>query len=100
MPDPDITVKYPLRDWSSVWRRLQNGVLGSSAKGILYLIIHEKVGTRERGNRLMPGRFPSPLCSTCTETDTISHRYLNCSRVSESWDWLKAKLVTLDSLIS
>ena len=51
-----------------------------------------------RGHRLMPGRFPSPLCPRCGEEDeSIEHGYILCIYVSESWVWLRSIIDLLDS---
>ena len=70
-------------------------------KGYFYLIIHERVSTRDRGHRLMPLRFPSNLCLHCgVDRDTYQHRYLYCPFASEVWDWVWSIAVKLDPLIS
>ena len=70
---------------------------------MLYLLIHQRIGTKERGNRLMPGRFPSPACPRCLTQheplgipETICHRYSECLSVISCWEWLRSKLVLLD----
>ena len=89
LPPPNIVLKLPEQNWSLTWERLQNGSLSPEARSYLYLIVHERVSTRDRGHRLMPQRFPSNLCLHCgTEVATYQHRYLYCSFVSDIWDWL------------
>ena len=103
LPDAPIEIKYPDRDWNLVWSRLESGVLNSKSRSILYLIIHERVNTKERGHRLMPGRYPSPQCPRCRVSDsqspseTSSHRYLHCNLVSDSWAWIRSTIQTLDN---
>ena len=80
-----------------IWKRLKSGVFTQDARSYIYLIIHERVGTRERGNRLMPGRFSSPLCNYCDQPETIEHRYSLCFLVSDIWGWLLTKLWYLDN---
>ena len=99
LPSPLIVQKYPERNWSQVWKRLKSGVLSSESRSFLYLLVHERVGTKERGNRLMPGRYPSPGCPHCGLNETILHRYSECVYVSEAWEWLRLKLATLDLFI-
>ena len=96
LPVPVIVHKHPDRNWSQTWKRLKSGVLSSEAKSFLYLLVHERVGTKECGHRLMPGRYPSSGCPNCGIVETINHRYCQCINVSEAWEWLRAKIVSLD----
>ena len=98
LPPPKVETKFPDYDWALIWRRLCSGVLSPVAKSLLYLIVHDRVSTRDRGFRLMPRKFCSPMCVKCEhqERETCSHRYLHCVRVSESWEWLRTIIVVLD----
>ena len=97
LPPPNIQLRYPDQDWPLTWERLQSRVLSSKAKSFLYLIVHERVGTRERGHRLMPGRFNSSICSHCEEVESSAHRYLYCSFVADAWAWVRRRLDLLDT---
>ena len=44
----------------------------------------------------MWGRYPSSGCQNCGLVETIHHRYCQCINVSEAWEWLRAKIVSLD----
>ena len=97
-----IEDKFPERDWPLKWARLKSGVLTIEARSVLYLLLHERLGTRERGNRLMPGRYPSSLCPRCLTPDTpetFCHRFIQCPLVSQAWDWLRSILYLLDPFI-
>ena len=97
LPAPVIVERHPDRDWRLTWERLHHGSLTPQSRSFLYLIVHERVGTRERGNRLMPGRFPSPLCPNCSaHPETIGHRYIWCDHVNQTWEWLRNILNVLD----
>ena len=88
LPPPVIEDKFPDRNWSLKWSRLKSGVLSPEARSALYLLLHERVGTRERGNRLKPGRYPSPLCPRChanNTPETFSHRFIQCFFVNQAW---------------
>ena len=101
LKDPLIVTKYPQRDWNLIWTRLNKGIFSSFSRGILYLIIHQRVGTRERGHRLMPGRYPSPLCTRCAsgEIENYMHRYTSCICLSQAWEWLRGIFISLDPMI-
>ena len=95
-----IELKYENRDWSKVWLRLMSGVLSPPAKNCLFLIIHERVATRERGHRLMNNLYDSPLCNRClVGHENIAHRYITCGWVSDAWNALKEILESLDQLL-
>ena len=77
-----------------------SGVLSPQAKNCLYLIVHERVATRERGHRLMRNIYDSPLCRRCFEvSESIIHRYVTCQWVSDTWNALREMLESLDQLI-
>ena len=99
MPPPKVETKYEERDWELVWSRLQSGVLGSSARHTIFLIIHEKLFTCELAHRLMPLKYDSPICNFCTsgQVQTPLHRLVNCCRVSEAWNEVRELLELLDT---
>ena len=66
----------------------------------MYLIIHERVGTRERGHRLMPNKYQTSNCPRCTRSvESIKHRYIECSFVSEVWAWIQGRILHLDPFL-
>ena len=69
MPPPAVEYKYPDRNWKRVWRRQNDPILGTGGQSLLDLILHERVGTRERGNKIMVTRYPDGRCPRCW-TDT------------------------------
>ena len=90
MTPPAIEFLYVEREWDLVWERLNSGVLTQSARDTLYLIIHEKSFTRERGHRLMPRKVVDSLCLRCSMgTETISHKFLHCPHSKESWKYTR-----------
>ena len=94
-----ITQQYPDRDWERVWHRLNHGVLSPLSKEHLYLILHERVFTRERAYFLNYHNIDSPSCNLCNDNSpaTILHRYCECSAVLDAWNRLRDLLETLDS---
>ena len=90
MPPPKVELRYPERDWRRSWKRSVAGVLGKVARNILFLLLHDRVATRERGHRLMPGRYESLTCPRCwQDIETQIHRYATCSFVQEAWGTLR-----------
>ena len=74
----------------------KNGVLSKSGRNVSFLIIHERAFTRERGFRLSPRKYDSPLCLVCGLVETITHKYATCMRVAEAWERLKDILQDLE----
>ena len=100
MPPANVETKYEDRNWPKIWKRLPSGVLSPRAKNCLYLIVHERVATGERGHRLMRNIYDSPLCSRCLAgSETIIHRFISCRWVSDIWNALREILESLDQLI-
>ena len=44
----------------------------------------------------MPTRFSNDTCSHCEYPETIHHRYLHCSYVSDAWNWIQNIIYCLD----
>ena len=101
MPPPKVEFTHD-RDWEKIWKRLSNGVLDSISRNYLFLIIHERVGTKERAYRILGGRNDSPLCIRCNDPNSVEnqvHRYCYCSWVSDLWCSLLDCLHSLNQLL-
>ena len=100
MPPPKVELKYIDRDWPLIWKRVNSGVLQPSARNILFLIVHEKLATRERGHRILGHIYESPLCQSCfREPETIMHKIALCKHVKEAWDSLRELMESIDQLV-
>ena len=100
LPSAKIEETYPEHDWPRTWKLLSNKVLSSESVSFMYLITHERVGTRERGHRLMPNKYPTSNCPRCTRSDeSIKHCYIECSFVSDVWAWIYSKIIHLDPFL-
>ena len=63
----------------------------------VYLLAHDRLGTRERGFRLMPDKYTTDACPNCEkDVETVLHRYTTCEWVASLWSWLADLLVNLD----
>ena len=98
LPPPSVEVQYPDRDWKRTWKRINSGVLAASARDFLFLIIHERLFTRERGHKYMPKIVETPFCIRClnNEVESILHRYTSCEMVLEGWNCLKEIIESID----
>ena len=98
MPPPKVEFKYPDRDWSLVWKRLDNGVLSQAARNQLFFIGHERFPTRERLNRILPNKVESPYCLACPAVlETQFHKFTQCSAVSDGWRAIRELLESIES---
>ena len=73
--------------YKQVWRRLCNPCLTSSAREILYLLVHNKLPVRERFFRIKVE--VDPYCEYClditgAEICDVDHYFCSCSRVAET----------------
>ena len=85
MPPPKVAIKHPNINYSLVWKRIVNGVFSKTSRNILYLIVHERCFTRERGFRILPNRYESPNCQNCDCLETIIHKHVSCPWVGDAW---------------
>ena len=53
VPPTKIELSPLERDWSLIWKRLCFNIFSPMAYNCLFLVVHEKVNTRERGHRLL-----------------------------------------------
>ena len=71
--------------------------MGPVAKKVAFLMCNEKVGTRYRGHRLMPGRYESDLCPRCQDQrETQTHRYGRCPIVVRAWEQARAVIEDME----
>ena len=97
MPPATVILKYPERNYNLTFKRLMSGVLSKNSRTIIYLFIHERVSTRERGFRLMRNRYDSPLCYRgCGLVETPTHKYATCLWVSSAWNKILDLIIDLD----
>ena len=81
-----------------VWRKLSCSDILDAEREVLYLLIHNKLPTKERIFRI--NKIQEPYCDFCMETlgAVISDRYhvfCACLRISETWMEVKAMIANL-----
>ena len=89
-PPPKVVFKNDA-DWELVWSRLQNPVLDSMGKEVLFLIIHNIVANKERVYKF--NMTASPNCSTCGVVQNNVHLFCECTNVREAWFWLRQRFL-------
>ena len=96
-PDPGVVLEDGSKLWGDIWRRVSSGLIRGEAYNHVYLGAHDKLGTKERGYRLMPDKYKSDTCENCKkETETVRHRYVTCAWVASLWGWLVRVLGELE----
>ena len=89
-PSPKVTFKFDF-DWTQVWIRLQDPVLDSMARDILYMIIHNIVANKDRVNKFKMA--VSPNCPECGVVQDNVHLFCECVHVREAWFWMRQRLL-------
>ena len=77
--------------------RVTSPALTPVGQSIAFLLVHEKIGTRLIGFRILPTRFDSDTCNRCWEgKENQLHRYVGCSWVADAWAYLRYLLDRLE----
>ena len=94
LPPPKI-VRESTRDFSQVWKRLHYSIVDSRVRDLFYLLIHNKLPTRERLFRIAVK--PDPYCCECpgAEISDLEHIFCSCLESSVIWAWVKNKVLSL-----
>ena len=84
--------------YKQVWRRLWNPCLTSSAREVLFLLVHNKLPVRERFFRIKVA--VDPYCEHClditgAEICDVEHFFCSCNRVTETWERLRIIVLNL-----
>merc|ERR1711954_381117 len=86
MPPCSVELKYPDFSFNIVWKRINSGLLNKAGRNLLYLIAHERSWTKERGFRLNPNVYDTPLCPKChMHVHLQTHKYALCEWVAPAW---------------
>ena len=91
-PPPKVTFKYDI-EWEKVWSRLQNPVLESMSRDILFMIVHNIVANKDRVHK-----FNMAVSSNCPECGVVQdnvHLFCQCLCVREAWFLLRQRVLWL-----
>ena len=93
-PPPKVVMESD-RDYGIAWKRLHSPVVDDKARDVLFLLLHNKLPVRERLFRI--GMKHDPYCIKCdgAEINDIVHFFCICEAVSNTWSWLKNKVMQL-----
>merc|ERR1711947_16888 len=93
-PPPKVVMESN-RDYSIAWRRLHSPIVDCKARDVLFLLLHNKLPVKERLFRI--GLRHDPYCIKCTgaEVHDIVNFFCTCESVSNTWSWLKSRVMRL-----
>merc|ERR1711942_452487 len=96
-PPPKVVMESD-QDYSTAWKRLHSPVVDGKARDVLFLLIHNKLPVKERLFRI--GLNRDPYCIKCAraEINDIVHYFCTCESVSNTWSWLKSKVMQFDDM--
>ena len=95
--EPAAVLEEMNKPWNAVWARVRSGMVEGEAFNSVFLLAHNRLGTRERGSRLMPDRYKSGMCLNCKAgVEDVAHRYTTCNWVVGLWKWMADTLMELD----
>lgn len=91
-PNPEITTKYAIKNWNTIWRNLFTPkIMSSESRSIYYLLINEKIPNMESFHR--HGRVSSNICRNCNATiETLPHIFAECRISRPFWNLCFVKL--------
>ena len=90
-PPPKVIYKYDL-NWDLVFKRLNHPILESSAKNIMFMIIHNIIPNRDRLNRM--NRATDNLCPVDNKTEDNVHLFCECTAIEELWTWIRSVIIS------
>ena len=96
-PPPKVVMESN-RDYSIAWRRLHSPIVDCKARDVLFLLLHNKLPVKERLFRI--GLRHDTYCIKCAgaEINDIVHFFCTCEAVSDTWSWLKSKVMRLSHM--
>ena len=92
------------RTYGQVWRRLNLPLIDSELRETLFLLIHNKLPTRERLFRVY--LMPDPYCKYCLDfggsalIGDLRHLFCDCPLVHDVWKEFMLLLSSLSSHVS
>jgi hypothetical protein len=91
-PPPKIIYRYDI-NWEIVWKRLEDPVLDTKGREILFMLIHNIIPNRERLFRL--NQVDNSRCVSCRVVEDNVHYFSECVKVREAWGWVRRRVLDL-----
>ena len=120
LPPPKCVYKHVNLPWNSVWTKLENPVLDSATKDLMFLIVHNIIPNRQRLYRLnkaqnelcqntkclvlrdSSGPLPENLNSRSSMAIPVGgpiqdneHLFCECENTKQLWAWVRSKLLLM-----
>lgn len=91
---PKVESDHPNCNWSRVWLNISTRELLSPQKSALYMWVNQKVPCRWLLFRMR--RTDGEHCLHCAApSETMEHKFFNCSRVQGAWRLLQRRLLEM-----
>ena len=87
---PRIVTKYTTVIWSNVWQNIHKSPMASEWRSSLYMFVNEAVVYGER--LLRHGRSQTSLCTFCLSSETLQHKFVECTSINNIWSWVLSSL--------
>jgi hypothetical protein len=84
---------YSNCDWSRIWRNLHTACIRDTVRSTWYMVLHDILPTKERLNRIPIS--DSDHCNYCGQTDTLSHRIMECGAGGDMWRWTRVRMAAI-----
>jgi hypothetical protein len=88
-----IVTMYPNYDWSRIWRNLHIAWIPDTVRFIWYMVLHDILPKKELLN--MIAISDSDHCNYCGQTDTLSHRVIECGAGGDMWRWAGVRMAAI-----
>ena len=92
---PKVETANPGLNWPRMWKNIASRDLSSAQRSLLFMWVNQKVSHRRLMNIMR--RTNGDHCTFCTDatTETVQHKFFDCSRVNDAFNLLKHKLCSL-----
>ena len=88
-----IVTLHPNHDWTRIWRNLTLAWIPDVIRSTWYMAIHDILPTKERLNRI--ALSANDRCTYCGQTDTLSHRIMECGAGRDMWRWTRVRMAVI-----
>ena len=90
---PKVVENYPLFEWNEIWKNVNNKLINTYDREILYKYIHEVLATKDR--LYMMNIVTTKECEYCKEPESIMHIMYFCRHNKNVVDWFSKLLKDL-----
>ena len=117
LPPPKIVFKFENLPFELIWKRLENPIINSEAKNILFKVFNNIIPNRDRLFKMQKVQHPFCLEDNCHvkkkivgpllpgkvreylviggEVDNTTHLFTECVRTIQVWSWIRGRIMEL-----